>query len=140
MSAPVLEHAPRAATVIPVTRADGEYGIAIWPDRRRTVVSCPELGVTVIVNRTLRREIGACLVRAADALARADWSGEHLLQMGSWALPVLDAGVQRIDVDAVRDDAEHVRGVLLSIDGMALDGYLQEDAARRFGEELLHEG
>ena len=137
MSAVVLEPLPCPAVAVLVTRADGAYRIEAWPDPLSTVVSCPDLGVIVTLTAAERRDVGAGLMRAAEAIESGRWAIRHLRPMGSWHLPVLGLGPQQVDLDAVRDDAEHVKGVLISMDGLALDGYLDASAARELGAALL---
>ena len=137
MSVVALEQPADLAAVVAVTRADGTYDIEVRPGEAGARAECEALGVSVALPPGAAAEVAASLLRAADALSRGGWATRHLRPMGAWDLPVDDAGIQRIELDAVRDDREGVRGVLISLDGLSLEGYLDEHAARDLAEALL---
>lgn len=125
------------SSVVTAVVADGVVEVEVWPADHRTVVACRALGVTITLSAPQAREIGACLHRAAAVLEQQREPRRHLRHLGSWQLPVSEAGVFRVELDAVRDDSEDVRGALMSIDDLGLEGYLPAEEARRFGDALL---
>jgi hypothetical protein len=113
-----------------------DYPLVVTGSSGRVEVFCSTVGLTAELDAASAQRLSRYLLDAAAVLARGHRGG-HLRAIGSTEVLIRDHGIETVDIDVVRDDAEDVHAVLISLDGLGLEGTLDEAAARRLGAQLL---
>lgn len=117
--------------------AGGVHDLDVRADDGCVSVSCAGLGVVLVLDQSQCAGLGAALLRASALLAQGDWRCWHLRRVGRWPLLFAGQGLHVVELDAVRDDQHGISGVLVTIEGLAIDGALDPAAALTLGEDLL---